>query len=255
VSELERALRLVGEDLAFPEAPDVTEAVLARLGPPTRRRLPGSRRVLVVALAALALALAAALAVPPARTAILDFFGLGGATVQRVETLPAVPRSTSRALDLGRPVRLLDGRPDVELPEVLVSRTLGPPDAAYASAESYGTRLTLVYAPGDGVPESPYTGVGILVGQFVGEADEGLVDKLVAGGTRVGRVRVGPYPALWLEGGPHAVLFHGDDEAVFADAGRLAGNTLLVERDDVLVRIEGELDRGRAIAIAESLRP
>ena len=127
------------------------------------------------------------------------------------------------------------------------------PDAAYVSAETYGRRLTLVYEPGDGVPESPYTGVGILVSEFVGESDPGFVDKLVAAGATVERVQVGDYPALWIEGGPHVVLFHGDDGRVFEDRGRLAGNTLLVERDEVLVRIEGEIDRARAIEIAESL--
>ena len=37
------------------------------------------------------------------------------------------------------------------------------------------------------------------------------------------------------------------------DMGRLAGNTLLVEHGTKLVRIEGEIDRERAIEIAESL--
>ncbi|MGH7359270.1 MAG: hypothetical protein ACREJR_10700, partial [Candidatus Rokuibacteriota bacterium] len=68
------------------------------------------------------------------------------------------------------------------------------------------------------------------------------------------RMRVGPYPALWLEGGPHVVFFENDGR-VFDDRGRLAGNTLLVERNDVLVRIEGEIDRERALEIAESLEP
>jgi hypothetical protein len=39
------------------------------------------------------------------------------------------------------------------------------------------------------------------------------------------------------------------------DRGRFAGNTLLVQRGDLLVRIEGEIDRDRAVAVAESLGP
>ncbi len=42
---------------------------------------------------------------------------------------------------------------------------------------------------------------------------------------------------------------------MFEEGVRLAGNTLLVERDDVLVRIEGEISRERALEIAESLEP
>lgn len=243
MTELERALVRLGEELAFPAAPDVSERVLARLAePPPRRR----RRALVLALAVLAVAIGAAMAVPQARTAILEFFRLRGATVERVETLPAVPLRTAEALRLGR-----EATP-AELEGALVPALLGEPDATYVSEEPYGVRLTLVYEPGEGVPESPYTGVGILIGEFVGEGAVRFVEKMVGGGTDVEVLHVGPYPALWIEGGPHAVLFDGETR-VFEDRGRLAGNTLLVERNDVLVRIEGELSRERAVEIAESL--
>jgi hypothetical protein len=250
VTELERALASLGGELAFPEAPDVSERVLGRLGaaPPSRRRV--GRRALVLAFALLAVALGAAMAVPQARTAILEFFRLRGATVQRVETLPRVPPATETTLDLGRP--LPGARTDVKMPEVLIPGALGPPDAAYADEEDYGLRLTLVYEPGPGVPESPYTGVGILVSEFVGEGATRYVEKLADAGTRIERLQVGAYPALWLEGGPHFVFFEQEGR-VFEDEGRLAGNTLLVERNDVLVRIEGEISRERAVEIAESL--
>jgi hypothetical protein len=247
MTELERALVLLGEELAFPAAPDVSARVLERVAePPPRRR----RRALVLAFAVLAVAIGAAMAVPQARTAILEFFRLRGATVERVETLPRVPVATERALDLGQPRP--DADPYVKLPGVVVPAALGPPDAAYVSDEAYGLRLTLVYEPSEGVPESPYTGVGILVSEFVGQDATRYVEKLADGGTKVERLQVGPYPALWLEGGPHVVFFE-NGERVFDDRGRLAGNTLLVERNDVLVRIEGELNRARAIEIAESL--
>lgn len=246
--ELERALVRLGDELSFPATPDVSARVLERLAePPPRRR----RRALVLALAVLAVAIGAAMAVPQARTAILEFFRLRGATVERVETLPRVPAATERALDLGRP--LPDARPYLmDIPDVAIPRALGPPDAAYVSEEAYGARLTLVYEPGPGIPESPYTGVGILVSEFVGEGAVRFVEKMVDAGASVEVLQVGPYPALWIEGGPHTVLFDGETY-VFEDHGRLAGNTLLVERNDVLVRIEGELSRERALEIAESL--
>jgi hypothetical protein len=251
MTELERALVRLGDDLAFPEAPDVTERVLGRLAAapaPSRRRV--SRRALVLAFAVLAVAVGAAMAVPQARTAILEFFRLRGATVERVETLPRVPSPAEDVLDLGRP--LPAGRPEVKIPEVLVPAALGPPDAAYVSEEPYGLRLTLVYEPGEGVPESRYSGVGILISEFVGEGATRYVEKLAEGGTRVYLLEVGPHRALWLEGAPHVVFFEHEGQ-VFDDEARLAGNTLLVERDDILVRIEGEISRARAIEIAESL--
>ena len=110
----------------------------------------------------------------------------------------------------------------MKIPGRLVPAALGPPDATYVSDEPYGLRLTLVYEPGPAVPESPYTGVGILVSEFVGESDPGFIDKLVDGGVRVERLQVGPYPALWLEGGPHVVLFR-DQGQVFEDRGGWPG--------------------------------
>jgi hypothetical protein len=251
MTELERALVGLGDELAYPATPDVSTRVVARLSEAPRPR-GRRRRALVAALAVLVLAIGAAFAVPPARTAILELFGLRGATVQRVETLPQVPPASEQSLGLGRPLPLEDGRPHPKLPEVLVPEALGPPDAAYVSEERYGTRLTLVYEPGPGVPESPYTGVGILVSEFVGNGAVNFVEKMADMGTEIEVTQVGPYPALWLEGGPHTVLFDGESR-VFEDTGRLAGNTLLVERNDILVRIEGEISRERAIEIAESL--
>jgi hypothetical protein len=251
MTELERALVRLGDELAFPEAPDVSQRVLARLetGRAPRRR-PG-RRALVLVAAALAVAIAAAMAVPQARTAILELFHLRGATVQRVDTLPA---ATGRVLGLGQAAPLdEDGRPDVAPPEALVPTALGPPTAVYVSREPYGRRLTLVYEPGDGVPRSPYTGVGLLVSEFVGDPDPGFVHKLIDSGATLEELTVGEHPALWIEDGPHTVLFKGAEGLVYEDRGRLAGNTLLVDRGDVLVRIEGEIDQERAVEIAESL--
>ena len=96
MTELERALLALGDELAFPDAPDVSDAVLRHLssGDAPRRRL--NRRALVFAAAALVVALGAAMAVPQARTAILEFFGLRGATVQRVDSLPTVPEPSAQ---------------------------------------------------------------------------------------------------------------------------------------------------------------
>jgi hypothetical protein len=247
MTELERALAGLGAELAFPKAPDLSERILARLGaePAPRRRV--RRRALVLAFVALAFALGAALAVPQARTAILEFFRLRGATVERVETLPPVPAPASAALGLGRVATA------EELDGALVPEALGPPDAAYVSEEQYGRRLTLVYEPGDGVPRSQYTGAGILVTEFDGAIDTRYLDKMVENATSVEELSVGGNRALWLEGGPHFVVFRAADGDIGEDVGRLAGNTLLVENGTMLVRIEGQISRERAIEIAESL--
>lgn len=256
MTDLERTLRRLGEELAFPETPDVSGAVRRRLAAERPGGRPLGRRALVLAFAVLAVAVGAAMAVPAARTAILELFRLRGATVERVETLPVVPQvpaPTASALLLGEPVPIEDGRPLVQIPEVLVPAALGPPDAAYVS-RGVPRKLSLVYEPGGGVPRSHYTGVGVLVTQFDGDLDtETYVDKLAAGGTKVEQVTVNGSPGIWLEGGPHYVLFRTPQGDFVEDEARLAGNTLLFEHGSILVRIEGEIDRARALEIAESV--
>jgi hypothetical protein len=254
MTELEQALFRLGGDIAFPEAPDVAASVARRVAEPGRRgfRLR-ERRALAVAVAVVVLAVGAALAVPPARTAILDFFGLRGASVQRVETIPKVPSSSAIALELGRPVPVVGGRPRVKFPSLLLPRDLGSPDAAYYSAAVAGGKISLVYKPGDGVPRSPYTGVGILITEFRGDLEPDFIAKFADPSTSIERLSVDGHTAIWLEDGPHAVIFRTGDGAFQEDAIRLAGNTLLVQHGMVLVRIEGALGRERALAIAESL--
>jgi hypothetical protein len=256
MTELEQALVRLGADLAFPETPDVAASVRRRLGERPRRRalrMP-ERRTLAVAFALLALAVGVAMAVPPARAAILEFFHLRGATVQRVETLPRVPNRIATALELGSPVPVVDGRPRVKFPDLLVPDSLGPPDAAYYSGAVPGGKVSLVYRAREGLPASTFTGVGVLVTEFYGDLAPDLVKKVADQATRFEELTVRGHRAFWLEGGPHVVIFRTEQGGFGEDEARLAGNTLLVEHGRVLVRIEGNLDRERAVAIAESLR-
>src|SRR5215212_3420731 len=82
MTELERALVALGDELDYPPTPDLWSNVRDRL----QRRAWG--RPLVFAAVLGALALGVAFAVPPARSAILRFFHVGSATVERVDTLP-----------------------------------------------------------------------------------------------------------------------------------------------------------------------
>src|SRR5918912_2778984 len=103
MAELERDLREAGRLLAWPSEPDLVQPVRTRLGEPPRRR-----RMLVLAFAAfIVLAIAAAFAVPPARTAILRFFHIGGETIVRVDTLPNAPRRSPIA-GLAGPMSVAD---------------------------------------------------------------------------------------------------------------------------------------------------
>ena len=95
----------------------------------------------------------------------------------------------------------------------------------------------------------------LLLTQFPGRsADEpALVKKLVGASTSVEELEVDGDPAVWLEGGPHVVFFASPEGDVRDDQGWLAGNTLLVDRDGVTVRVEGRSDRDQAVALVRAL--
>jgi hypothetical protein len=255
MTELEQALTRLGEGIAFPETPDVAAAVRAQIAArpaPRRLRMP-ERRTLAVVLVAVLVAVGAAFAVPPARTAILEFFGLRGATVRKVETLPKVSVSIATRLELGRPLPVVEGRPRVKFASLLLPRALGEPDAAYYSTAVPGGKVSLVYEPSNGIPRSRFTGVGVLVTEFDGALEPEFIDKLADQATSIEQLSVNGNRAIWLEGGPHVVLFKNRNGGFGEDVARLAGNTLLVQHGSVLVRIEGAFDRDRAAAIAASL--
>jgi hypothetical protein len=126
--ELERQLRELGNALELPAAPDLVDVVRARIREEREPQLR-MRRFLVLAIAVLVLALAAAMAVPQARTAILEFLHIRGASVEKVPTLPSVSGS---GLDLGEAVSLEEAREAVSF-EVAEPELpgLGRPDSIY----------------------------------------------------------------------------------------------------------------------------
>jgi hypothetical protein len=94
MTELERALVALGDDVEFPQSREVWPQIADRL---QRRRW---LRPAVFALAAAVVAFGIALAVPPARSAIAKFFHIGSVTVERVETCP---RADASVRDRARP--------------------------------------------------------------------------------------------------------------------------------------------------------
>ena len=211
--ELEQALRQLGRELDWPATPDLTTAVSARLQP--RRRL----RPLALAFAGIALAVAVALAVPPARSAILDFFRIGGVEIRTVETLPDLPPGRAAP---GAEVTLAEARDAVPF-ELVV------PEGYDAVHLSDGI-VTFVF------PDR-------LLMQF--EGDEGLLKQVTRG---VEQLDVRGRPAIWIEGPPHGLVLPGGE-------ARLAGNVLIWVREGVTFRLEGDLSRERALELAGTLTP
>ena len=220
---LEHELRGLAAELEWPETP----ALAPELG---RRR---NLRPLVVALAVLVLALAVALAVPPARSAILRFLQLRGVTVERVETLPP---AQERPLVAGLgPARSLDEAARVAGFAPLLPRGVTP-TRVYA-------RWGVIAIPlGEGRLLTELRGIGIDVSK-----------KFAAQATRVAPATVGSARGIWIEGGPHVLVFQNRNGTYATETLRLAGNTLLWEHGRLTLRLEGPLALPEALRIARSI--
>ena len=161
--ELESRLRALAADAVWPATPDLAAAVAA--APRRRRRRVAvgrgraalgrggagvgrrpARRALAVVLAALLLVPAAAVAFPGARDDVLEWLGLRDVEIRRV---PAPPAGTRPELegDLGRRVSLAQARRNAGF-AAAIPAALGPPDRVRET----GQRISLVYAPRDGLP-------------------------------------------------------------------------------------------------------
>jgi hypothetical protein len=242
--ELELALAQIGREVDFPDTPDLAPRVRQRLaaGSRPRRRLMPARRGLVLAFATLAVAVGAAMAVPQSRAAILEFFGLRGVEIQRVEKLPPVPRQTT--LDLGEELTLEQAAAHAGF-DAVIPEELGDPDHVYYLDFPVGGMVSFVY----GDTQEPRA----LFTQFRATVEDAVYKKVLEN-TVIERLRINGEPGFWLTGEPH-VFYYVDAQGMFDDENiRLAGNVLLWERGRLTLRLEGDLSRADAVEIARSVR-
>jgi hypothetical protein len=238
MSELELRLAQLGQDLDLPEPPDLAPAVRRRIAEAHRAPF-WRRRALLVGIAAVVVAIGAVMAVPPARSAILDFFGIGSAEIRLVDELPAVE---SGPLELGEPTTLAAARERV--PGLLEpdGAEVEKPDHVYARGSGPTTSVTFVW----GDSKRPR----LLLTQVRGRVH---FEKLFMGGTDVVVTDVNGADAAWIEGDPHVVFVETDGGGIDLP-GRLARNTLVWSRGPVTLRLEGELSRRDAERIARTVR-
>ncbi|HSC73583.1 MAG TPA: hypothetical protein VLB89_05405 [Gaiellaceae bacterium] len=213
MTELERELVALGDELEYPVAREVWPQVSPRL---QRRRLwPALVAVAVVALGI-------AFAVPPARSAILKFFHIGSVSVEQVQTLP--PAQT-RPFSTGLGPKL--ARPTVKLPA--------------------GLTATAYYArPGLMAAVLRYRGARVLYAELRGD-QMGFAKKFVGPTTHIEEVRLGEF-GIWLSGAPHVLAWDRGQVQT-----RLAGNVLLWLDHDVTYRLEGDLSERQMLALARQI--
>ena len=227
MTELERRLRLYGEALTYP-AGDQWPVIARRLDSPRRPRV----RLSLALSAAAVLAVGAAFAVPPARSAILQFLGFDGVEIVRVDELPPLPPATGA--DFGAPATLDLARRAVPFRVLLLEDE--QPSQVYLGADD-PPAVTFVW----GSPARPR----VLLTQF----------RPAAGVTLRKEVPRGVEATELSFGGDLAVWVAGEHTVQTAAGARSAGPTLLWERGGVVYRLEAELEPDEALALARSLEP
>jgi hypothetical protein len=251
VFDIETVLRQAAADIDVSGADRVLTDVLAAL--PTasvrRHRAWTTDRILKVAAAVVVALLVASLVFSSGmRHAVARLFGLDGIRIETVDTLPP---ATAGAIDLGDRVDAAAASAALGGPlhHITDDRT-GTPLGTYAREGA----ITTVYGPNDVLPTTSVPGVGLLFTELRADIEEPFLKKVLGQGTQIEAVDVGGHHGYWIEGAPHGVLFLGRDGEAVAEPIRLAGNVLLWQNGDRTMRIEAQVSKADAIALAESVR-
>lgn len=256
---LEERLSRLGRETAYPPTPDLASTVRRRIQDerlvPGRGGLVGRLRLLRPA----SLALIALLVL--AGTAVAAGLIIGGLRIIFVEQLPSVPPTVSARpgeapgarLGLGSTSTIAEAQQALGF-EVLVPRSprLGEPDAVYLHPTAADGMVSLVYGEREGIAAGA-DGVAVLVTEFRADVDETLVKKVAESGSTVERVRVGVPSGYWISGRPHVFLYRLPSGEIAEEQMRLVGNTLIWQREGLLLRLESDLSLRDAIELAESI--
>ncbi|MFS8104181.1 hypothetical protein LFM09_44420 [Lentzea alba] len=216
--QLEAALRDLNERIHVPEPPDITAAVLTRINAPRRKNR--WLQALIGALTAFAIAFAVSPAVRAGVQNLLEFAGVEFRTEAPQNVAPPLP-SQEVSLDEARK----------QMPfEIHLPKELGQPDKITVHE---GRFVTLHYG-------------NLRLDQFDGTI-RSAIGKLIHG---EGVEQVGD--KVWIPS-PHRI-FYIDRNGEWRNAGPhgTAGQTLVWQRDQVTMRLEGDLTKERALKISES---
>lgn len=216
-NDTEAALRDLGRQLHVPEPPDVTAQVLSRINTPRR----GNRwlAALIAAVTAFAIAFAVSPAVRAGVQQLLEFAGVEFRTEAPHSIAPALP-SQEVSLDEAR----------TRMPfEIHLPGQLGTPDRITVHE---GRFVTLHYG-------------GLRLDQFDGTISS-TVGKLVHG---QGVEQIGD--KIWIPY-PHVFFYIDRDGEWHDEEPQGAGQTLLWQRGQVTMRLEGDLTKERALEISAS---
>ena len=231
MSELELRLSALRDEIVWPETPRFEPTF-------DRRRARVSRvRLLALGFAILLAVLGGVLALSPgARSAFLEIFRIRGAIVEQVETLPDVQ---AQRIDFGERV----DRKEAERRAGFRLLDLGSePDAIFVRPDGLAS---VVY----GDPARPR----LVLSQARGAIYDGFIKKTGSRDTTIRTVSIDGEPGLFVDGAEHFVMFLDEHGEISDELTYLAGTVLLWNRGPLLLRLEGDLTRAKALELAESV--
>ena len=274
--ELERRLEALAAQVPCPPLQPFTEQILrliaATPAQPSPARHPTRRRRASLVAAAIA---ASMLILPGPRGAVARWFGFDSVRIERgpAPTVPASATTDTTAAAPGQPSASTSATslpaadalaglgPGVSSADAAASglplptpSALGPPASIHVVDIRGVIQLVAVYAPAAALPPSPVVAVGALVSVFPAHIDEGYFGKFLDTATTIESFTLDGSQAIWIEGAPHQIAVVVDGEPV-VDTLRLATNTLLLERDGLVLRIEANITRAAALRIAATWEP
>jgi len=252
---LELALALLGEDVVFPETPDLAAAFRTQVQEIPRPRPIPVWRWQFASLAAI-LVVALVFSIPGARSTVAGWLDFAGIRIEigGDEGGPDdAPSSLGGELFLGRQVSLEEAQSHVSF-EVLVPYrpSLVEEPEIYRDHRDGTAVISVLYPASETLPSIGETGAGLLLMQFDPVGDAGLYIKQATGGDSSPEfVMVNGSWGAWIEDGSLEI----PPVSNRAGAERPSGHVLIWEEDGVTIRMESNLTQEEAVTIAESLAP
>jgi hypothetical protein len=257
-ADLEQRLALLVAEIDWPVTPALEARVLARIAARAIVRRPWFQSRWALAAVAVLVVLAALIAYSPSRDAIASWINLH-TIFTRVTQLPTPsplpPGPIGKRLGLGDPTTLAHAQSEVSW-HIVVPASLGQPDEVYLQLPPEGPpqgEVTLVYKSRPGLKTSGETGVAVLVTEANGSVDTQMFGKMLGEGTTLEEVTINGHKGYWIAGQPHIFVFIDAGGQFRMETMRLATNTLIIDDNGTVIRIEGDLTKAQAIEIATSL--
>ena len=243
--DLELLLERTAASMAYPATPQLRGRVLGAIATETRSVERPKRPAFAFATIAAAIAVFAAmiaLAVPGSRSAIAEFFGIEGSKIERAPT-PA-PGTTATPLPTA-----------VSLPETARPARIGEIEAALGFNPVWPGRE----APASYLVQYGADSLAILrfreFDLWQSRLESVTINKEISPDVVVEEfVLENGAPARWVTGGSYVLVVRGaNGEEIDASFRVIDRSTLIWRTERAFYRIETELDRDEAVAIAESL--